>query len=126
MSFFSNLLSSTTAPGSTPIEGLAESDLGYYQSNIQPLQQQLLQTALNPQTIQNNVNQAESGVTQQTANAAGAFGRQLAGQGVVATAPQKANFAKQNALQAGIATAGAANQTRAATASQISGILGET
>ena len=103
---------------------LSEADRGYYNSNIQPLQQQLLQQTLNPATINQEVAQAKTDVGQQFANLPGAFQRQAAGSGIALTGAQKANFAKQAALNAGIATAGAANQTRAAAGQRQAAIVG--
>jgi len=105
------------------LENMAAGDFNYYQNNIQPLQQDLVNKALNPQTITNAVSQAETDVNQQFDKAPAAFQRQMAAQGVVPSAAQQQDFNKQQALNRGIATAGAANQARATAASQVSGIL---
>ena len=106
-------------PGApNPILGLAQSEFDYYNQNISPIQQQLLQKATNQNTLTQNVNQAQSDVNSQFKNLPGAFQRQMSGLGVTPTTAQTAAFNKQLALSKGIATAGASNQAARATGIQ--------
>ena len=63
-------------------------------------------------------------VAQQFSRAPAAFQRQAAGMGIDLTAAQRGTFAKQSALNAGIATAQAANLTRQAAGARQAKVVG--
>jgi hypothetical protein len=115
----------SSSPGDfNPVQGLSQTALDYYQTNIVPLQQQLLQQAMDPATITREVATAKSDVAQQFANAPAAFQRQAAGMGIDLTSAQRTDFGKRAALNAGIATAQAANLTRQAAGARQAQVVG--
>lgn len=108
----------SASPGLGAAGGMSEAEWNYYQQNIQPIQASLLRSSTDPNTLTQNVNTAQADVNTQFKNLPGAFQRQMAGSGTVTTPAQQANFAKQSALNKGIATAGASNMAVKATGLQ--------
>lgn len=113
-----------TNPQIQAIQGMSSQDEAYYQQNIQPIQNNLLNYATDPNQVTKNVNQAQSDVDTQFSRLPQAFQMQMSGLGVVPTAAQTQNFAKQSAINKGIASAGARNEARAATGAQQASVLG--
>lgn len=96
-------------PIASPLAGLSDAEYGYYTSNILPLQKNLINKLYGPTATSDAVNQAQADVNQSFANLPGAFKRNLAGRGIVATPQQTAEFQRQSNLNKGIATTAASN-----------------
>lgn len=106
-----------------PLVGMSDAEYNWYNTNINPLKQNLINYATDPNTVQRNVQAAQTDVAQQFANNPQAFKAGITGRGGTVTAQQQRNFNNENALNEGIASVGAANTTRAATAAQQQGIV---